>query len=99
MFGLNQQALMLQMQQALEESKKRLEQTVAAGESGGGLIRIELNGNRKLQSLQINTPIQDMEKEDLEDLLSVALARALEEANRINEEETASSARQFIPGL
>lgn len=90
---------MLQMQKALEESKNRLEQATVAGESGGGLIRIELNGNRKLKSLQINTSVKDMEKEDLEDLLTVALARALEEANKINEEEVGSSARQFIPGL
>ncbi len=99
MFGLDQKALMLQMQQALEESKSRLEQTIVAGESGGGLVRVELNGNRKLKSLQINTSIKEMEKEDLEDLLTVALERALEEANKINDQEVSSSARQFIPGL
>lgn len=87
------------MQQALEESKNRLEQTTVSGESGGGLVRIELNGNRKLKSLNINTSISGMEKEDLEDLLTVALARALDEANKINDQEVSSSARQFIPGL
>lgn len=90
---------MLQMQQALEESKSRLEQTIVTGESGGGLVRIELNGNRKLKSLQINTSIKEMEKEDLEDLLTVALERALEAANQVNDSEVSSSARQFIPGL
>lgn len=90
---------MQQMQLALEESKKRMEQTIVAGESGGGLIRVELNGNRELKSLQINTSIKDMEKEDLEDLLTVALQRALEEANKVNENEVSASARQFIPGL
>lgn len=99
MFGSDQKALMLQMQQAMEESKNRLEQTIVAGESGGGLVRIELNGNRKLKSLQINTSIKDMEKEDLEDLLTVALDRAMDEANKLNEQEVSSSARQFIPGL
>lgn len=90
---------MLQMQQALEESKLRLESTIVTGESGGGLVRIEMNGNRKLTSLQINTSIKEMEKEDLEDLLTVALDRAIEAANQVNEQEVSSSARQFIPGL
>lgn len=99
MFGLDQKAMMQQMQQLLEESKQRLETTVVTGEAGGGLIVIELNGNRKLQSLSINTSIKDMEKEDLEDLLTVALGRAIDAANQINEQEVSSSARQFIPGL
>jgi DNA-binding YbaB/EbfC family protein len=87
------------MQQALEESKARLESTIVTGESGGGLIQVELNGNRKLTSLKINTSVKEMEKEDLEDLLTVALSRALEAANVINDQEVSSSARQFIPGL
>lgn len=99
MFGLDQKAIMQQMQQAMEESKARLDNTVVSGESGGGLIRIELTGNRKLKSLQINTTINEMEKEDLEDLLTVALGRALDEANKLNEDEVSSSARQFLPGL
>jgi DNA-binding YbaB/EbfC family protein len=99
MFGLDQKAIMLQMQQALELSKMKLEQTTVVGEAGGGLVRIELNGNRKLTSLQINTSIKEMEKEDLEDLLTIALGRAMDEANKINENEVASSARQFIPGI
>lgn len=99
MFGLDQKAIMQQMQQAMEESKARLDNTVVSGESSGGLIRIELTGNRKLKSLQINTTINEMEKEDLEDLLTVALGRALDEANKLNEDEVSSSARQFLPGL
>ena len=69
MFGLDQNAMMLKMQQALEESKVRLENTVVSGEAGGGLIRVEMNGNRKLTELSINGSLQDMDKEDLEDLL------------------------------
>lgn len=99
MFGLDQNAMMLKMQQALEESKVRLENTVVSGEAGGGLIRVEMNGNRKLTELSINGSLQDMDKEDLEDLLIVAINRVLEEANRVNEQEVSSSARQFLPGM
>jgi DNA-binding YbaB/EbfC family protein len=99
MFGLDQQAIMQQMQLAAAESKKRLDEAVVTGESGGGLLRIEMTGNRALKAIEIRTSIKDMEKEDLEDLLSVALSRALEAANQLNDQEMSASARQFIPGL
>ena len=90
MFGGNQQEMLQKMQEAMENSK-------VYGEAGGGLIRIELNGNRKLQSLEINAPLAQIEKEDLEDLLTVALQRALEEAEKVNEKEMSSSAMNFLP--
>lgn len=40
-----------------------------------------------------------METEDLEDLLSVALKRALDKANEINEKEVMSSAKNMFPGI
>jgi DNA-binding YbaB/EbfC family protein len=97
MFGFNQNEMLQKMQQAVEESKTKLASTIVYGDSGSGLVKIELNGNRELISLSINTPLNHIEKEDLEDLLSVALKRALEEANRINEQEMSSSALQFLP--
>ena len=97
MFGGNQQEMLRKMQEAMEQSKLRLENSRVYGEAGGGLIRIELNGNRKLQSLEINVPLAQMEKEDLEDLLTVALQRAMEEAEKVNEKEMSSSAMNFLP--
>jgi DNA-binding protein YbaB len=38
-----------------------------------------------------------MEKEDLEDLLSVAFSRAIEEANKLNDNEMSKSALNFLP--
>jgi DNA-binding YbaB/EbfC family protein len=97
MFNFNQNEMLQKMEEALKESKEKLEKTVVSGESGNGLIRIELNGNREFVSLTINTQLDMMEKDDLEDLLSVALKRALEEAKKINDSEMANSAHQFLP--
>lgn len=82
-----------------EESRKRLDTIVVEGESGGGLVRIELTGNRNFKSISINADHTQMSKEDLEDLFSVALERALENANKINEQEVMSSAKNMFPGL
>ena len=82
-----------------EVSKKRLDTISVEGEAGGGLMRIELTGNRNFKSISINADHTQMSKEDLEDLFSVALERALENANKINEQEVMSSARNMFPGL
>jgi nucleoid-associated protein EbfC len=97
MFGNNQQEMLLKMQQAMEESKRKLDEIRVTGDAGGGLIRVEFNGNRKLTGLEINTQLQDIEKEDLEDLLSVAIAKAMEEVEVINEKTMSSSAMNFLP--
>ncbi len=97
MFGFNQEELLKKFQEAAEESKKKLSETVVIGESGGGLIRIELDGNRNFKSFTLNTSLEHMEKEDLEDLLSVAFSRALEEANKLNDNEISKSALNFLP--
>jgi DNA-binding YbaB/EbfC family protein len=97
MFGFNQDELLKKIQEAAEESKKKLAETIVTGEAGGGLIRIELDGNRNFKSFTLNTSLEHMEKEDLEDLLSVAFSRALEEANKLNENEMSKSALNFLP--
>jgi len=97
MFGFNQDELLKKIQEAAEESKKKLGETIVSGEAGGGLIRIELDGNRNFKSFSLNTSLVHMEKEDLEDLLSVAFSRALEEANKLNENEMSKSALNFLP--
>ena len=97
MFGFNQEELLKKFQEAAEESKKRLAETIVVGEAGGGLIRIELDGNRNFKSFTLNTSLEHMEKEDLEDLLSVAFSRAIEEANKLNDNEMSKSALNFLP--
>jgi hypothetical protein len=97
MFGFNQEELLKKFQETAEESKKKLAETIVVGEAGGGLIRIELDGNRNFKSFTLNTSLEHMEKEDLEDLLSVAFSRAIEEANKLNDNEMSKSALNFLP--
>lgn len=82
-----------------EESKSRLDQIKIVEDAGGGLVRVSLNGNRKLESLEINADLNVINKEDLEDLISVALTRALDRANELNEQEVMSSAQSLFPGM
>ena len=62
-------------------------------------MRITLNGNRELKGLEINASLSDIDKTDLEDLLTVAFNRALDKINVLNEQEVMSSARNLFPGM
>ena len=87
------------LKQQSEESKEKLNNTLVTEDAGGGLIRVTLNGNRELKGLEINAELSDLDKGDLEDLLTVAFNRALEKVNALNEQEVMSSARNLFPGL
>lgn len=100
MFGNNNMMQKLQqMQEQAEKSKEKLNQVIVESEAGGNLINIEMNGNRVLKKVSINTELKEMDKEDLEDLLVVALNRALTKVNEVNEKEMANSAKGLFPGM
>jgi DNA-binding YbaB/EbfC family protein len=87
------------MQGQAEETKAKLSQLTVEGEAGGNLIVVEMDGNRKLKKLTINTELSNMEKEDLEDLLTVAIDRALTAVEKLNEQEMAASAKDLLGGF
>lgn len=87
------------LKQQSEASKEKLNNTIVTEDAGGGLVRVSLNGNRELKSIEINADLSEMDKSDLEDLLTVAFNRALEKVNTLNEQEVMSSAKNLFPGL
>lgn len=82
-----------------DDSKIRLAELEIVEEAGNGLIRISMNGNRELKSVEINADLTQFEKEDLEDLMCVAFNRALDKVNELNETEVMSSAQSLLSGI
>lgn len=82
-----------------EDSKTRLAEMEITEDAGNGLIRLSMNGNRELKSLEINADLNQFDKEDLEDLICVAFNRALERVNDLNEKEVMSSAQSLFSGM
>ncbi|MCH2228930.1 MAG: YbaB/EbfC family nucleoid-associated protein [Crocinitomicaceae bacterium] len=87
------------MKSQANESKNRLAEIKISEESGGGLVRITMDGNRNLKSVEINADLKTLDKEDLEDLLVVAFKRTLDKVNEINEKEVMASAQNLFPGM
>ena len=99
MFNKDMLEKLQSLKQQADESKNRLEILEVSEESGGGLVCVTMNGNRKLKSVQINADLKTIDKEDLEDLLTVALSRILEKVNDLNEKEVMSSTKSLLPGM
>jgi DNA-binding YbaB/EbfC family protein len=99
MFDPSMLSKLSEMKSIADSSKQKLDQMTVEGESGGGLIRIALSGNSEVRSVQINAELDHINKEDLEDLLTVALKRAMEAAEQLNQQETMAAARNLFPGM
>lgn len=88
-----------EMKQKAEEAKQKLDETLLTAEAAGGDIKITITGNRKVTSLQIAPALQHGGKEELEEQLTVAINRAIEKADKVNEEEMKNAASGLLPGL
>jgi DNA-binding YbaB/EbfC family protein len=88
-----------EMKQKAEEVKLLLETTTLKVEGAGGDIKIEITGNRRIRSLEISPALQHGDKEELQEQLLVTLNRAIDMADKKNEEEMKKAAGGLLPGL
>ena len=87
------------MQGRMEEIKNRLETIVVRGEAENGKIIVQINGNRKVKDIQLDPELLTGDKEELEELLAVAVNRAIEQADKVNNSEMQSAAMGMMPGM
>lgn len=89
-----------EMQQRMEEMKKRLDTITVTGEAGSGLVKATANGNKKIVNLQISPELlKENDAEALEDLITVAINRALEQAEQVAAAESTAMGRDMLPGF
>ena len=90
--------LMSQMQEQANEIKKKLEETIVEAEAEGGLVKVKATGNKKILSIEISYDIIN-DKEAIEDLVIVAVNKAIEKAEEIASNETGNMAQGLLPDL
>ena len=98
MFGGNMMKKLQEMQQKVEETKARLDTILVDGEAAGK-VKVTLTGNRGVKSVSIAPELSELDKEELEDLLIIALNQALEKAEKVNESEMKAASAGLIPGM
>jgi DNA-binding YbaB/EbfC family protein len=90
-------AKLKEAQQKIEATKLRLNTILIDGEAGNGLVKVTVTANRAVKNISISEDITDKEK--VEDLLVIALNKALEKANTISETELAAAAKDGMPNI
>jgi DNA-binding YbaB/EbfC family protein len=65
------------MQEELQKAQQRLAEEEVTGESGGGMVKILMNGKHEVRRVEIDPSLMEDDKEMLEDLLAAAVNDAV----------------------
>lgn len=100
MFGdlMGMMGKLKETQEKVEATKKRLDTVLIDENSNDGLLKITLNANRKIKSIEIDPSLLE-DKEQLEDYLILTLNKAIEKATSTNEAELAAVAKEGMPNI
>jgi DNA-binding YbaB/EbfC family protein len=91
---------LFEAQQKAGEVKKRLDGITVSGSAEGGKITVTANGNKVIQSININEDLfKAGDKEELEELLLVAINKALEQAENVSQSEMAALTKNMFGDL
>jgi DNA-binding YbaB/EbfC family protein len=87
-------------QQKAAEVKQRLDGITVTGVAEGGKITVTATGNKAIKSISIDDSFyKEADREELEELLAVAINKALEQAENASQSETAAMARNMFGDL
>lgn len=88
------------MQEKMQQVQDELEQKTVTGEAGGGMVKATANGKQRLTALAIEREVITNEEPDmLEDLILSAVNKALEESQRMAQEEMAKVTNGILPNI
>lgn len=91
---------LFQAQQKAEEIRKRLDSVTVLGEAEGGKIRVAATANREIKEINIEPGfLVEADREELEELLVVAVNNAIKQADNISQTEMQAATKDMLGGL
>jgi len=75
-----------EMKVNMEKAKKELLETEVIGQSGGGMVKVIMNGNHEVNRVEINEDVMKDDKEIFEDLVAAAINDANRRVEKITQE-------------
>ncbi|MBI2416418.1 MAG: YbaB/EbfC family nucleoid-associated protein [Ignavibacteriales bacterium] len=86
------------MQRKMQKMQEELGNKTVTEEAGGGMIKVTVNGNKEVVSLEIDPQVISAdEKEILEDLVVAAVNKALASAKKMEEDGMSSLTKGLMP--
>jgi DNA-binding YbaB/EbfC family protein len=99
----NMQGMMKQMQKMQEKMaqvQSDLEQKTVTAESGGGMVKVIANGRQQVRSIKIEKEvITPDDPEMLEDLIVAAVNKALDESQKMAQDEMGKATSGLLPNI
>jgi len=96
---------MMKQAMALQANMKKAQEEIAAmevtGESGGGMVKVTMNGKHEVKRVQIEPQVVSEDREMLEDLIAAAINDAVNKVDQQSQARMSSvmSGMQLPPGF
>jgi len=79
-----------QMQANMQKAQEELANMEVTGESGGGMVKVTMNGRHEARRVQIDESLLGDDKEMLEDLVAAAINDATHKVEALTQERMSS---------
>lgn len=88
-----------EMQQKMAEMKEKLAQAEYTAEAGGGMVKVTVNGMKKVLKIKIDKDLIDPnDPEMLEDLIVAGINKAMDEVEKQAQSTIGDLTKGMIPG-
>jgi DNA-binding YbaB/EbfC family protein len=94
--GGNMMKQAMQMQANLKKAQEEIASMEVIGESGGGMVKVTMNGKHEVKRVQIEPQAASEDREMLEDLVAAAVNDAV---NKVDAASQARMATVLPPGF
>jgi DNA-binding YbaB/EbfC family protein len=90
-----------QMQANLAKAQEELARMQVTGESGGGMVKVEMNGKHEVSRVTIDPSVAGDDREMLEDLVTLAINDAVKKVEATSQQRLAGvmGGMQLPPGM
>jgi nucleoid-associated protein EbfC len=86
------------MQASMQKAQAEIETFEVLGESGGGMVKVTMNGKHEVKKVQIEPAVASDDREMLEDLVAAAINDAVHKVDaRVQEKMAALTAGLNLP--
>jgi hypothetical protein len=91
---------MKEVQEKMKEAQEELKEITVESESGGGMVKVTLNGNKELIGLEIDPSlVNEKDQGMMKDLIIAAVNKGIREAEEQAKEHIKKSTQGILPNI